>query len=285
MSGRVVVGNDVRTGVVFSSGFFGFFAHAGFLSALRQARITAAGYGGASSGAIVAAMAAAGMSDDAVRALLFNVKKADFWDPDPPASILRAALRLFKGYGGYLKGEQLLRLLAKIPIRRIEDCAIPLLICATDLALQREALFVKGDLARSLQASSAVPVLFKPVRMNGSLYVDGGVVNKAPALALADHIGAERIIVHFIGSENLNVPANRVTERRMTPWCIHHLSVNIARYEAYRRQLDALERLGVEVVEVRTQAPALGPNRLERGPSAYRRAREAALRVLYDRLA
>jgi NTE family protein len=279
------VGNDVRTGVVFSSGFFGFFAHAGFLSALRQAKITPAGYGGASSGAIVAAMAATGMSDDAVRGLLFSLKKADFWDPDPPATILKAALRLFKGYGGYLKGERFLRLLAKIPVRRIEDCAIPLLICATDLALQREALFVEGDLARSLQASSAVPVLFRPVRMNGSLYVDGGVVNKAPALALAEHIGAEKIIIHFIGSENLNVPASRLTRRRMTPWRIHHLSVNIARYEAYRRQLDALERQGVEVVEVRTQAPVLGPNRLERGPLAYRHAREATLRVFSDRFA
>jgi NTE family protein len=163
-------------------------------------------------------MAATGMSDDAVRGLLFSLKKADFWDPDPPATILKAALRLFKGYGGYLKGERFLRLLAKIPVRRIEDCAIPLLICATDLALQREALFVEGDLARSLQASSAVPVLFRPVRMNGSLYVDGGVVNKAPALALAEHIGAEKIIIHFIGSENLNVPASRLTRRRMTPW-------------------------------------------------------------------
>jgi hypothetical protein len=85
--------------------------------------------------------------------------------------------------------------------------------------------------------------------------------------------------------ENLNVPASRLPRRRMTPLRIHHLSVNIARHEAYRRQLDALERQGVEVVEVRTQAPVLGPNRLERGPLAYRHAREATLRVFSDRLA
>ncbi len=277
--------NQVRTGVVFSSGFFGFFAHAGFLSALREAKISPAGYGGASSGAIVAAMAASGMSDDAVRGILFRLRKADFWDPDPPAAILKAAFRLFKGYSGYLKGERFLGLLAKIPVRRIEDCPIPLLICATDLVLRREALFVQGDLARSLQASGAVPVLFKPVRMNGSLYVDGGVVNKAPVLALADHIAAERVIVHFVGSDNLDATANGLGRRRMTPWHIHHLSVNIARYESYRRQLDALERRGVEVVEVRTQAPSVGPNRLERGPLAYRHAREAALRFFSEHLA
>jgi NTE family protein len=269
---------------VFSSGYFGFFAHAGFLSALREAKIIPAGYAGSSAGAIVAAMAAGGMSDDAVRELLFSVKKADFWDPDPPATILKAALRLFKGYSGYLRGERFRRLLARIPVKRIEDCAVPLLICATDLTRQREAIFVEGDLAQSLQASSAVPVLFQPVHMNGSLYVDGGVVNKAPALALADHIGAERIIIHFIGSGNMNVPTSRLANGRMTPWRIHHQSVNIARYEAYRRQLDALEREGIEVVEVRTHAPALGPNRMERGPLAYRQAREAAQRFFSDRL-
>jgi NTE family protein len=40
-------------------------------------------YAGASSGAIVAAMAASEMPGSAIKALLFNVKKSDFWDPDP----------------------------------------------------------------------------------------------------------------------------------------------------------------------------------------------------------
>jgi len=35
-----------KSGVVFSSGFFGFFPHAGFLSALRDLGITASGYAG-----------------------------------------------------------------------------------------------------------------------------------------------------------------------------------------------------------------------------------------------
>jgi len=41
-----------RLGVAFSSGFFGFFAHAGFLAALRELEITPSAYSGASSGAI-----------------------------------------------------------------------------------------------------------------------------------------------------------------------------------------------------------------------------------------
>ena len=57
----------LRIGVVFSSGFFGFFAHAGFLAALRDRNIQPSGYAGASSGAIIAAMAASNMSESAKR--------------------------------------------------------------------------------------------------------------------------------------------------------------------------------------------------------------------------
>jgi len=63
-----------RLGVAFSSGFFGFFAHAGFLAALRELEITPSAYSGASSGAIVAAMAATGMSDLSIRKMLFSIE-------------------------------------------------------------------------------------------------------------------------------------------------------------------------------------------------------------------
>ena len=43
---------DLKIGVVFSSGFFGFFAHAGFLAGLRDFGMAPSGYSGASSGAI-----------------------------------------------------------------------------------------------------------------------------------------------------------------------------------------------------------------------------------------
>ena len=69
-----------RIGVVFSSGFFGFFAHAGFLASIRDLGLSPIGYGGASSGAIIAAMAASGMGAQDIRTILFGIKKDDFWD-------------------------------------------------------------------------------------------------------------------------------------------------------------------------------------------------------------
>jgi NTE family protein len=269
-----------RIGVVFSSGFFGFFAHAGFLSALLEIGILPSGYAGASSGAIIAAMAASGMSDHTIKEILFNLKKSDFWDPDPMPKILKGALKLFRGYSGYLKGEGFARLLEHIPIKQIEDCPTPLVINATNLTLRTEELFTRGSLIKGIQASGAVPMLFKPVEINGSLYVDGGMVNKAPVQALADLIRPEKIIVHFIASDNLEGHVKNFLKKRMTPWHIHHLAVNISRQEAYQRQCDVIKARRIEVVEVKTHAPGVGPTSLGKGPSAYYNAREAALKIL-----
>ena len=269
---------DYHTGA--HPGFFGFFAHAGFLSALRELGIAAEGFAGSSSGAIIAGMAGSGMSDDAIKGILFGLKKSDFWDPDPLPIMLRAALRLFKGYPGYLRGEGFSRLLGAIPVKRIEQCPIPVVITATNLTSQREALFTRGSLIKAIQASGAVPMLFKPVEINGALHVDGGMVNKAPVQALADLIQPKALVVHFIASGNLQAPANGFMQKRMTPWHIHHLSVNISRREAYRRQFDIVKERGIRIIEVKTCAPGVGPNSLETGPTAYQTARKATLEIL-----
>jgi NTE family protein len=123
-------------------------------------------------------------------------------------------------------------------------------------------------------------MLFKPVEIDGSLYVDGGVVNKAPVQALADLIQPDKIIVHFVPSVDLESPANSFLRKRMTPWHVHSLCFDISRQEAYLKQCDLVRQRGIEIMEVRTDAPPLGPNSLEKGPLAYSKAREATLRVL-----
>ncbi|MFH0844847.1 MAG: patatin-like phospholipase family protein [Pseudomonadota bacterium] len=271
-----------KTGVVFSSGFFGFFAHAGFLAALRELKVEPAGYAGASSGAIVAAMAASGMSDSSIKEILLDLKKSDFWDPEPIPLLLRKALKGLKGYRGYLRGRKFCRLLEKIPVNRIEACSKPLAIVATNLTERGEGLFTKGPLIIRLQASGAVPMLFKPVEIDGSLYVDGGMVNKAPVLALADLIEPERIIVHFISSDNLEESRDSYLKKKLTPWHIYHLSVNISREVAYQRQCDLVRRRGVEIIQVRSNAPTLGPDSLNKGLSAYVMAKDNTLKILKD---
>jgi NTE family protein len=272
--------NSAKIGVVFSSGFFGFFAHAGFLAALREVGIVPLAYGGASSGAIVASMAACEMSNAAIRDMLFRLKKEDFWDPDPLHFILKKAIRLFRGYEGYLNGGGFVKLLSRLPAGQIQDCERPLAIAATDLTHKKEAIFTKGDLVKAVYASCAVPMLFKPAEIEGTRYVDGGMVNKAPLKGVADLVELEKIIVHFIPSYNVRDGANGFLTKRMTPWHIHDLSVNICRQEAYQSQLEIVRMKGIEVIEVDTAAPAVGPFRLHQGPSAYEKAKASTLKTL-----
>ncbi|MBN1105520.1 MAG: patatin-like phospholipase family protein [Deltaproteobacteria bacterium] len=269
-----------RIGVVFSSGFFGFFAHAGFLRALRELGIEVSGYAGASSGAIVAAMAASGMGDEAIRGVLFRLKKSDFWDPDPPRVLIREVLRCFRGYSGYLKGVGFARLLDRIPLRRIEDSPVPLVVAATNLTRRRQELFTKGDLGRALQASGAVPMLFKPVEIGGSLYVDGGVVNKAPLVGLADLLKPEKIIVHLIPSADMAGEGRGFLNRPLTPWHIQHLTFSICRYEAYKREQILLRERGVQLLEVVADPPPVGPGSLTKGPLAYDKVYQRTLEIL-----
>ncbi len=263
-----------RVGIAFSSGFFGFFAHAGFLAGIRQNGIAPTACTGASSGAIVAAMAASGMDDDAIKEMLFGVQKSDFWDPDPWYVVFFQAVRLFRGYDGYLRGDRFASLLSRLPVKRIEDCAIPLGITATDLTGKEGVVFTSGNLAKAVQASGSVPMLFKPVSINGSLYSDGGIVGKAPVKALADLCDLDLILVHHVTSGNLKGPRNAFLHRRFTPWIIQHLAVNIARREAYRQELEVVASRGVKVVEVNCEAVPVSPGTLFKGPEAYDTAME-----------
>jgi NTE family protein len=269
-----------RIGVAFSSGFFGFFAHAGFLAAVRESGIEPAAYSGASSGAIVAAMAASGMSDRAIRETLFSLKKGDFWDPDPWHSVLSSAIRLFKGYTGYLRGNGFARLLQQLPVRTFEECDRPLAVSATNLTQRKETIFTNGNLIQAIQASGSVPVLFKPAVIKGALYSDGGITGKAPVEAIANLCELNIILVHFIGSGNVEEGAHAFLKKRFTPLHIQHLAVNIARQRAYQKEVELVRLRGMEVIEMRTNALSIGPGRLEKGPEAYWAARNAALNIL-----
>ncbi|MEA3341765.1 MAG: patatin-like phospholipase family protein, partial [Chloroflexota bacterium] len=69
---------------------------------------------------------------------------------------------------------------------------------AVDLETGEEVVIREGSVVEGLLATSAVPVVFSPVRWQGRLLVDGGVLNNAP-FDIARQMGADRVIaVHTI---------------------------------------------------------------------------------------
>lgn len=152
-----------------SSGFFGFFAHAGMLAALDEAGLRPAAVAGSSAGALVAACWASGLEPSGIRDALFDLKRADFWDPAPGAGLLRGAR--FEA----LLGETL-------AASTFDGCRVPLAVSAYGLGGRGTVVFDSGELAPAVRASCGFPVLFQPLRIGGVRYIDGGVADR-PGLA------------------------------------------------------------------------------------------------------
>jgi NTE family protein len=187
-----------------SSGFFGFFAHCGVVSALDEAALMPARLRGSSAGALIAGLWAAGMPAEDMRRELLELKRADFWDPGPGAGLLR----------GRLFGRRLRRLL---PVQRFESCRVPLAVSVFDLGTLGTRVIDRGELAPAVQASCSFPVLFQPQPVEGRLCLDGGVLDRPGLQALGP---SERLLSHHLSSRSpwrrKASPALRLPDRSNT---------------------------------------------------------------------
>ena len=145
-----------------TSGFFGFYAHAGMLDALLAEGLVPSGACGSSAGALVAASWASGLETGALIETLRSLRREDFWDPSPGLGLLRG--RLFRA-----------RLEAMMPVTRFEDCRAPLAISTFDVIQRATYVVTRGEIAPAVVASCAVPLLFHPVRHDGRWLLDGGI--------------------------------------------------------------------------------------------------------------
>jgi NTE family protein len=269
-----------KAGVVMSSGFFGFFAHTGFIKALEELGIKPAGYAGTSAGALVAAFCAGGLSASQIAAHLTGLKKKDFWDPDYLSLVLKS-LVLLKGWTGLLKGHAFRLLLdGFLPVRTFEECPVPCCIVGTDLTGKSKKVFTQGNLTAAVHASGAVPGLFKPACIDGRYYVDGGLVDKAPVRELYELIKPELIIVHYLPTRCLEYPEDYFLRKKFTTLKIANLTSAIAREAEYKLQCDYVRTNGCRVVEISPEVTKVNPGSLEKGPLAIEQAYRFALNYL-----
>lgn len=163
-----------KIGLVLSGGGARGFAHAGALLALEEVGIKPDIIAGVSAGSVVTAMYASGMTPDDIVASFADVKFGDFAELGVP----RDGFFSMDGFKKFLK--------RNISYERIEDLPMPAVICATDLDNNRPVAFTEGKIVDCVAASCSIPIVFKPVKINGVTYVDGGVLANLPAWALRD---------------------------------------------------------------------------------------------------
>lgn len=163
-----------KIGLVLSGGGARGFAHAGALLALDEVGIRPDIIAGVSAGSVVTAMYASGMEPEKIVSAFVNVKFSDFAEIGVP----RDGFFSMDGFKKFLK--------RNIPYERIEELPMPAVICATDLDNNKPVAFTEGKIVDCVAASCSIPIVFKPVKINGVTYVDGGVLANLPAWALRD---------------------------------------------------------------------------------------------------
>ena len=224
-----------------SSGFFGFYAHAGVMAALEEAALAPARLSGSSAGALVAGLWASGMPAARMVDELCALERADFWDPRPGLGLLR----------GDLFRRRLERLM---PAGTFDACRVPLSVSAFDVGARRTVVLDAGDLASALVASCAFPGLLHPVRREGRLLSDGGIADRPGLAGLRAQPAGESTFYHCLVSRS--------------PWRRRGSPVLAA---PERRDTFTLHIHGL---------PRVNPFRLGAGRAALAAAREATRRAL-----
>jgi NTE family protein len=254
--------------LILSSGFFGFYAHAGVIDALEEAELRPSLVGGSSAGALVAGLWAAGLDAATIRDRLLGLRREDFWDPDPLLGVghhlplpaeLRALLSPPQGYEkrgpGLLRGQAFDALLdaafAELGVRTFADCRIPLRVVVHDLTQNKPVVLEQGELRPAVRASCSLPGLFQPVHIEGTLYLDGGIADRAGILAATP---GTRLLYHHLPAKS--------------PWRL-----------VMRGQNAPPVRPDMYIV-FEPGLPRLGPFSLELGARAHELARAATRRAL-----
>lgn len=166
-------------GLVLSGGGIRGVVHIGVWEFLYENEVRVDYLCGVSSGAIVAAFIAAGYTPNQMKSAfdqfisLFSVRKNG----------LRAIYRLFK-----LKSTVKKWLQEYLP-STFDQLSIPLKVMAVSLKKGDAVVFERGDLYTALLASSAIPILMKPVYFQGERLYDGGVIENMPAYLIRNEVG------------------------------------------------------------------------------------------------
>lgn len=170
--------------VVLSGGGAAAIGQVPVLEALDEMDVRVGAVAGSSMGAVIGALRAAGYAGDSIRARVLEVAGKL---PDTGLEILRG-LSLKEPGGGLLPDpEQIVtEILPDDMPETFEDLTIPLAAIATDFYGQCLHLFDSGPLRPALAASLAIPGVLRPVRIDGRIFVDGGVANNLPITAVPD---------------------------------------------------------------------------------------------------
>lgn len=206
-------------GLVLSGGGASGFAHIGVLKALEENHIPINFISGTSAGAFVGSLYACGMSPTEIESYVKSEKfllmtkgevaqnQEFFIREDPLNSAIVSfsfsidSLFLKSLPTNFIRPELLDYEMLRIQGRtgatfhnNFDNLFVPFRCVASDIVAKKGVVFATGNLNEAVRASMTYPFYINPIKINGTLFFDGGLYNNFPADVIYDHFNPDFII-------------------------------------------------------------------------------------------
>jgi len=165
--------------LVLSSGGARGLAHIGAIEALEEHGYHISSIAGCSMGALIGGVYAAG-----------KLKEYREWMKTIDRKKMLELTDFSFSINHLVKGDRIIEaIMAFVPDMAIEDLPIPYCAVATDWQNGEEVVFREGSLFDAIRASISLPLYYEPVRRDGRILIDGGVINPIPLNRVERHEG------------------------------------------------------------------------------------------------
>ncbi len=216
-----------KVGLVLSGGGAKGMAHIGVIRVLEENNIPIDYIAGTSIGAIVGGLYAAGYTPDEMEEL-FKSDEFYFWSTGKIQKDYRYYFKVPEESPAWIdlqleKQDEKLKILPPtnfVPQQQMDfaftelfaatsaackynfdSLMVPCFCVATDINNSKPMILRKGDLGLAVRASMTVPLVFKPIEIDGVLAFDGGIVNNFPHDIMKEVFHPDVIIGHQVADD------------------------------------------------------------------------------------
>ncbi|SMD34274.1 NTE family protein [Reichenbachiella faecimaris] len=220
--------NGQKVALVLSGGGAKGIAHAGVLKALEEHNIPVDYVVGTSMGSIVGGFYAAGYTPEQIKNLALSQDLQDWVDgiidekyqysfhenpPDPSWLTVKLDFdsafessfdpSLDRDFVLNINLAQRLQHASYVCDGNYDSLFVPFRAIASNIFMEEQVILDSGVLYESIRSSMAIPLLYRPVRINGELLFDGGVYNNFPIVPAKKEFNPDVTIGVNVGSKVL----------------------------------------------------------------------------------
>ncbi|GGI24937.1 patatin-like phospholipase family protein [Pedobacter mendelii] len=234
-----------KVGLVFSGGGAKGLAHIGTLKALEENHIPIDYITGTSMGGIVGAMYAAGYSPAQIETIAtsddfqnwvngrYTSDYTYFFEKNAPnASMLTAKVAIDTGFHFSFRSN----LINDIPLNfaflelfsqasavskdNFDNLFVPYRCMVADVLSQKSITVSKGSLAEAVRATMTVPIVYRPIKLDGKYVFDGGLYNNFPVDVMERDFKPDYVIGANVSSKTYNEYPKNNDDRLMNRFLV-----------------------------------------------------------------